>query len=186
MKRLILTLILICFLTGCGGTNVQIADGLMLRQRLLEGGGCSFIAEITADYGKEIYQFSAECRGDEQGNLQFTVLEPESISGITGSVTETGGKITFDNEVLAFSPIADGQITPVTAPWIFLKTLRSGYIASCTDGEELTQLQIDDSYNEKALQLDIWLDQGKLPVRSEILWEGRRILSLKIKDFTIL
>ena len=186
MKRLICSMFLICFLVGCANDNSQIADALMLRQQLLSGNGCSFQAEITADYGKEIYQFTADCRADKQGNLTFVVLEPDSITGITGKITETGGNITFDNEVLAFAPIADGQISPVTAPWVFLKTLRSGYIASSVQGDDFTHLQIDDSYIEKALHLDIWLDSGKLPVQAEILWEGRRILSLKIKDFTIL
>ncbi len=186
MKRLICTMFLFCFLVGCGNDSDQIADALTLRQKLLDGNGCSFTTEITADYGKEIYQFTMECRGDKQGNLMFAVLAPESIAGITGKISETGGIITFDSEVLAFAPIADGQITPVTAPWVFLKTLRSGYIASSVPADELTHLQIDDSYNEKALHLDIWLDQNNLPVQAEILWEGRRILSLKVKDFTIL
>lgn len=186
MRRLICTIFVICFLTGCGSSNEQIGNALILRQRLLGSNGCTFCAEITADYGKEIYQFSVQCSGDKEGNLEFTVLTPDSISGIAGKITETDRNITFDNEVLAFAPLADGQVTPVTAPWVFLKTLRSGYIASCMEGEELTHLQIDDSYLEKALHLDIWLDQGNLPIRAEILWEGRRILSLKIKDFTIL
>lgn len=186
MKRLVCVMLLFCFLVGCGNSQKQIGEALTLRRKLLDGDGCSFSAEITADYGREIYQFTVECLSDKQGNLQFIVTKPESISGIEGKITETSGTITFAGEVLAFAPIADGQITPVTAPWVFLKTLRSGYIASCTEADEQTHLQINDSYNEKALHLDIWLDHSNLPVHAEILWEGRRILSLKIKDFTFL
>jgi len=186
MNRLLCILISLVFLCGCRGTEEQIGNALELRQRLLGAEGCTFTAEITADYGDDLYQFTMECTGDNTGNLQFTVCQPQSISGITGRITELGGTLTFDNSALAFAPIADGQLTPVTAPWIFLKTLRSGYIASCTAEEELIYLQIDDSYSEKALHLDIWLDKNYIPVRGEILWEGRRILSLNIKDFTIL
>ena len=186
MKRLVCVMLLFCFLVGCGNSQKQIDEALTLRRKLLDGDGYSFSAEITADYGREIYQFTVECLSDKQGNLKFTVTKPESISGIEGEITETSGTITFAGEVLAFAPIADGQITPVTAPWVFLKTLRSGYIASCAEADEQTHLQINDSYNEKALHLDIWLDHSNLPVHAEILWEGRRILSLKIKDFTIL
>ncbi|MBE6982712.1 MAG: hypothetical protein E7435_00275 [Ruminococcaceae bacterium] len=186
MKRLIYLIFIICLLCGCQEGDIQMDMALNFRQKLLAGNGCSFVAEITADYGDMIYQFSMCCQGDRQGNLVFSVTEPESISGITGTITETGGHLTFDGTALSFATIADGQVTPVTAPWLFLKTLRSGYIVSYASVEDSTYLQIDDSYHDKALHLDIWLDGENVPVRGEILWEGRRILSIVVKDFLIL
>lgn len=185
MKRLLCLLFPICFLLGCGNNTDGIDSAFDLRQSLLRATGCAFVAEITADYGDDLYQFTVQCQGDNQGNLTFSVLAPDSISGIKGRITEAGGHLIFDGAALAFPPITDEQITPVCAPWILLKTLRSGYIASCAEGDTLTYLQIDDSYREKALHLDIWLDQSNLPVQAEILWDGRRILSLKVKEFAI-
>ena len=186
MKRFLSVIILVLLLCGCGNNDSEMGFILSFRQRLLGGNGCTFTAEITADYGDEMYQFTVQCQGDKQGNLTFTVTKPDSISGITGSITDLGGSFTFDGTALAFPPIADGYITPVTAPWIFLKTLRSGYIASCAKTDKMLYLQIDDSYSEKALHLDIWFDESGVPVRAEILWEGRRILSLIVRDFMIL
>lgn len=186
MKNILCFVLITCLLCGCQMGNEQMNDALMLRQRILAGSGCSFHAEVTADYGDVIYQFSMKCQADKQGNLAFTVTAPESISGITGTVTETGGHLTFDGTALAFATIADGQVTPVTAPWIFLRTLRSGYIVSTGKSEKATYLQIDDSYQDNALHLDIWLDNAGVPNRAEILWEGRRILSLIVSDFNIL
>ena len=82
--------------------------------------------------------------------------------------------------------LADGQLTPVAAPWVLTKTLRSGYLTSCGADGEYLRLAIDDSYEEDALHLDIWLGSEDLPVRGEVLWQGRRILSLQIKNFTFL
>ena len=186
MKRLLGLILCVMLLTGCGKKGGDLDLALQFRQRLLSGVGCQFISEITADYGDIIYQFSMECQGDRQGNLSFSVTAPESISGITGAITDTGGHLTFEGTALAFAPIADGQVTPVTAPWLFLKTLRSGYIASCAKVDGGTYLQIDDSYKDRALHLDIWLNESGMPVRGEILWEGRRVLSINVKDFTIL
>ena len=45
------------------------------------------------------------------------------------------------------------------------------------------KLIIHDSYEEDSLQLDIWLDTEGLPVSAEILWQGRRILSLCVNNF---
>lgn len=186
MKRLICVMLIAILLSGCRTDNEQVGIALRFRQKLLSGNGCTFLAEITADYGDALYQFSMECQGDKQGNLVFSVASPESISGIKGTITESGGHLTFDGTALAFPTIADGQVTPVTAPWLLLKTLRSGYIVSCASEGDTTYLQIDDSYNNKALHLDIWLDKEDKPIRAEVLWEGRRILSIIVKDFIIL
>jgi hypothetical protein len=186
MKKFFGLIIMMMLLCACGDTDDQIGEALALRQRILAGNGCKFSAEITADYGTELYQFTLSCEGGKQGNLRFSVVSPESISGVTGSISELGGVLTFDGTALGFPPIADGQLTPVIAPWVFLKTLRSGYIAACAKENERTYLQIDDSYSEKALHLDIWLNEDHMPVQAEILWEGRRILSITVREFTIL
>jgi hypothetical protein len=49
--------------------------------------------------------------------------------------------------------------------------------------DDLLRLTIDDSYREDALTVDIWLDAQDTPVRAEILYDGRRILTLTIKNF---
>jgi len=87
---------------------------------------------------------------------------------------------------LIFELLADGQITPVSAPWILIKTLRSGYLNACTYTDNGLMLIIDDSYEEDALQLDIWLNDENIPTEAEILWDGRRILSLQISNFVYL
>lgn len=185
MKRLFCILLLFVVLCGCTKSeDVDVALGL--RQKLLSGKGCTFRAKITADYGAKLYKFQMDCTGDSAGNIKFTVIEPEAISGITGTVSDKGGYLTFDGTALSFETIADGQITPVTSPWLFLKALRSGYIGSVGVQDTRTYVQIDDSYREDALHLDIWLDKESNPMRAEILWRGRRILTLEIEDFVIL
>ena len=131
MKRLLYLIIVTVLLCGCHIDEGRIDSAIALRQSLLDGAGCAFVADITADYGNDLYQFSLACKSDKQGNLQFSVVSPESISGIAGNISDIGGTLTFDGTILGFPPIADGQLTPVIAPWIFLKTLRSGYIVSC-------------------------------------------------------
>ena len=67
-----------------------------------------------------------------------------------------------------------------------MKTLRSGYLRAAGMEEDMLRLTIDDSYEDNALQLDIWLDEGHLPKRAEVLCEGRMILSLDVRNFEIL
>ena len=186
MKRAGVLVLILCLLTGCGGKNTEMERGLALRTKILQAQSCSFDADIVADYGDKLHSFSVSCEADHQGNLSFTVVKPDTISGITGTVTDSGGKLTFDNVALQFDTMADDQLSPVSAPWILLKTLRSGCMTSAGMEDGALRLSIDDRYEEDALRLDIWLDEKDLPKRAEILYDGKRILSLDVKNFQIL
>lgn len=186
MKRILILFVLVFLLVGCGTDQSSVAPGLQLREKILKGDGCSFFSTITADYGEELYTFGMRCQSDSSGNLTFCVTEPDSIADIQGTVSAEGGALTFDKEVLAFETIADGQITPVSAPWLVVQTLRSGYIRSCEQKKTGTHLIYDDSYKENAMQVDMYLSSDGLPVQADILWGGKRILSLTFEQFQIL
>ncbi len=158
---------------------------MALRAKLL-GAGVRFEAAVTADYGDEIYSFTMECQADAKGNVSFTVKEPDTIAGITGTADAAGGKLKFEGQVLAFPLMADDQFSPVAAPWVLMKTLRSGYLTSAGMDGEFLRVAIDDSYADDALHLDIWLDGEDIPVRAEVIWQGRRLLSIVVKGFAFL
>ena len=185
MKRIALLLVAV-LLSGCGVHHDELDQAMELRAQMLAAQGCSFEAVITADYSDKTYTFSVDYISDSKGNVTFEVREPETITGITGSIAAEGGKLTFDDKALAFELLADGQVTPVSAGYLLVKTLRSGYVRSCgTDGDQI-ELMIDDSYQADALHLDIRLTRENVPVSAEILYKDRRFLSLEVKNFRLL
>ena len=147
MKRIIAAVCLLVLLAGCSGKHEEMDRAMALRSKLLAQ-GAAFDAEITADYGKELYTFSVACQLDVQGKLSFSVTAPESIQGIGGEISTAGGALTFDEEALSFPLLADGQVTPVSAPWVLMRTLRSGYLTSCGLEGDTLRIAIDDSYEE--------------------------------------
>lgn len=185
MKWLAGILCLALVLTGCGSETGELDTGMELRSKVLAAETVSFDAQITADYGDKVHTFSMSCQGDSLGNLNFTVTEPESISGITGRIDQKGGALTFDDKALHFDLMADEALSPVSAPWILVKTLRSGYLTSACREEGKILLTIDDSYEDDALTLDIRLDGNNLPEWAEILHRGRKILSMKVANFVL-
>ena len=183
MKILILALMLL--LTGCGPGEDGMERAMDLRSRVLEAEECSFRAKITADYGSTLQQFTLDCKGDSQGDLRFTVAEPETIAGITGKISGDGGKLVFDDTVLAFGLLTDRQLSPAAAPWIFFRTLREGQLLTASEEGPLLHIRADDSYEEDALRGDFWLDESGQPVRAEFLYRNRRVLCLEISGFTL-
>jgi hypothetical protein len=180
--KFIALLLSLLFLSGCGGENAELKRAMDLRAGLLTE-SVSFDAEITADYGEEVHIFSVYCEGDSRGNLGFRVTAPETIADITGRIEAGEGKLTYRDTVLGFPLIAEDQLSPVSAPWIFYTTLRGGYLTAAGMEDNLLRLTIDDSYEEDALTVDIWIDENDNPIRAEILYDGRRILTLTIKNF---
>jgi hypothetical protein len=186
MKRLLAICLLFFTFCGCNTANSEMDDALALRQQLLKSQGCRFVADISADYQDSLYSFSLECEADKNGFLKFTVLQPESISGITGTVSTQGGKLTFDDKVLAFPLLADGLLSPVSAPWIFLQAMRGGYIKSCGKDADGLLITINDTFSGEPLYVDIFSNENGDVNHSDIFWHGRRILSMDIKDIVYL
>ena len=177
-------LLLLLFLPACGHQDNCLQQGLQLRQQLLEN-AYSFVADITANYGDKTYTFAVGCTAEPNGDIHFIVISPESIAGISGKLANGDGFLTFDETVLAFPMLADGEVSPVSAPWLLVKTLRSGYLTSAgKDGSE-TVLTIHDSYENESLHLDIWLNDEGYPRYADVLWQGRNVLSITVKDFSI-
>ncbi len=184
MRKLMIVLAFLLILPGCKAQETAIEPMLQLRSRLLQS-SCSFDLVITADFGDKTYSFTLGCTGDEKGNVTFQVKEPQTIAGITGNITAGKGELTFDESALAFELLADGQLSPVSAPWVLLSTLRGGYIQSGGKAGEYYQVSLQDSYRENALQVEVWLDGENTPVQAEVLWDGRRILTMEVKSFVI-
>ena len=184
MKKLAALMLMLAILTGCTKTKDMLDKAMTLRADLLACESCTFDAAITADYGDEIHTFGMQCMGDNDGNLEFAVTAPEPIAGITGIISAGEGKLTFDDQGVAFPLLAEGQVIPISGPWILMKTLMGGYVTACNEEEGLIHLMVNDSYADDALELEIWLD-GKTPVQAEVGYDGRRILTMDIENFQI-
>ncbi len=183
MKRWAVCFLLL-FLTGCSGDK-EIDEGMKLRSRLLQAEKCSFSLCIDAESGEQLYAFSMDCIADSSGSISFTVTQPETIFGISGTLSSAGGAVTFNDTALDFQLHSEDQLSPVSAPWILMNTLRSGYIASACTEDGSVRLSVDDSFREDALRLDIWLDAAQLPEHADVLQNGRRVLSLDVSNFVI-
>ena len=186
MKRICLLVVLFLFLVGCKSSPDKMEKITSFRSELLHGTGCTFTAQITADYGQKVYTFKMYCQSDNSGKISFEVISPESIEGITGSLSAEGGNLTFDDHALLFSMLADGRLSPVSSPWIMMRALRSGYISGCCEEAGGLVVHIDDSYQENSLQLIIRTDLSNRPKSAEIYYRGNRILTLLVEEFSIL
>ena len=181
MKRMLPLLLL--FLLGCSAQDPAMKAALELRGQCLGAGQVSFRVRISADYIEHIESFTLECTQTDDGTMTFHVLGPEEIEGIRGTVSGAEGTVEFDDTVLAFPLMAQGRLSPLSGPWVLMQAIRSGNILAAGQEGELIRLTIDDSYEENALTVDLWLEDGAV-CQAEIAWEGRRCLTMTVEEFS--
>ena len=185
MKRLLSILLISVTLSGCSISENDINQVIGLRTKLQNGDQCSFDTCITVDYGESLSSFELSCKIDDQQNWEITVIRPQTIAGITCRIAGEKGQLTFDDKAVAFEMIADGQITPISAPWLVMKALAGGYINSTVVKNDGLVVRIDDSYSDFLFSVDLWLNENNIPYFAEIVWQGKRIVSMDINNFTI-
>lgn len=184
-KRL-LPLALAVMLTGCaadgGGPTQQALD---FRTALMDSRGCTFTADLTADVGGRVYQFTLDCAATVGGPATLTVTAPASIAGITARVDQTGAALTFDGTALALGTLADGETAPLLAAWLLPNAWTSDYIDAAGADGDLERIAYLHGYGDEALTIDAWLDEQNIPVRCEISYDGVRCLTAEISGFTM-
>lgn len=183
MKKILTLLPVLLLLTGCG-TDTAMEEALALRSQCLGANEIRFTAEVTADYIDTVEEFSLSCAVDTAGVLAFEVVSPEEISGITGTVSGDAAALTFDGTVLAFPMMAGDRLSPVSAPWVMMQALRSGYIVSVGQEDGVLHITVDESYEDDAMTVDVWVQNGAI-LAAEISWDGVRQVCLEISDLVI-
>ena len=171
----------------CGCKAAKETDGaqqaLDFRSRLLNG-GCSFQAELTADYGTFVQEFSLACEYSAQEGTRMCIQAPESLAGICAEVSKDGAKLVFDGTEAAFGDLAGRKVSAMAAPQILASAWAESYISLTGKEDGALRVTYLSGYDEDELTIDTWFSDGA-PVRAEIACGGRTVLQAKITDFII-
>lgn len=170
---------------GCGQNREPAQEALDLRTSLISAGGCSFVADIRADFPDRAYDFSVSCEYTAGENARIEVLQPEEIAGIKATVSGSGAAVEFDGMALDFGTMANGRVSAMEAAWLLCSCWHNGYISSAGKDGELCRTTYLDGYDDDELVVDTWLDSEGIPVHSEIVYDGVRCLTLDISQFQL-
>lgn len=182
-RKICVVLVLLLCLSGCGKKE-PTQEALDFRMRLMQAGMCSFTADVTADLGGKVYTFTMQAAYTlEQTTL--TVLKPEEIAGISATVTKDGAKVQFDGVELDFGQMANGNVSPVSAPWLLVKCWVGEYISAAGADGDLERVTYLSGYHDEELTVDTWFDREGTPVHAEVVYDGVRCLNIEITDFQL-
>lgn len=189
MRRMWMFAIALCLvLTGCGRDKPhrQMQDALEFRTEIMAAQTCTFLADVSADYGDRVYTFSLECTYTPGGDGFLTVAAPESIAGISAHVSDDGAKVEFDGAILEFGQTANDRGAPLALPWILGSAWTEGYIESAGRDGDAVLVTCLLGYGEEQLTVETWLASEGIPLHCDVICDGRRFLAVTIRDFSLI
>lgn len=127
-------LMMILLLTACGMRTQDDPDELAARIRTeyLSASGGSAAAEISADYGEQVFDFTVNADWEREGDLVLTVTAPEPVAGITARIRDGETCLEYDGMGLSLGALDGEGLTPVSALPALLERICTGYIARCS------------------------------------------------------
>lgn len=178
-------------LSGCTGGSEDLDLVQSLREEYSALTECAGTAEITADYGQRVYDYTVEfsLQGEE---LTLTITAPEEVAGITAHVSGEETALSFDGVMLETGPLTEDGLSPVSALPFLLRCVSQGFSDSCgweEDGEAAV-FRVDyrdpEAEPDTGTQASVWFDQeeGAL-LRGELYSDGHRVILCRLTEFSM-
>ncbi len=181
------TLLLLLTLCACGGVRNNAEElALDIRTSLLEADTLDLTADVTADYGERVYDFTVRFTGDaDKGAME--ILAPEEIAGLKARIDLSGATLEYDGAELDTGALTADGLSPAEAIPVLISQWQSGFISGCSfekldEAETLTvTTDVSETVTSKT-----WFDvKTRLPLRSELSDNGRMAVTVRFDSATI-
>lgn len=194
MRKLLLCtqmIALLLLLSSCGGKGSS-EDALALRYRTdyLDMKSCEGTAELHADYGERVYDYTVSFQCQKDGEMQVRITAPESLAGTTARIAQGETRLEFDGLTLETGPLSPEGLSPIDAIPASLRYLCEGYIAECgdetRDGHACLRIQFRDPTKAagEGTEAILWLDKenGNI-LYAEMMQDGFTVLRCEFTAF---
>lgn len=183
MKRLCLPVLLaFCLLlTGCGSKAAK-KQFEKFSEELAGSAALSFTAQMRAEYEDKTVQFTLQYEKDETG-CAVTVLAPELIAGVKARVAGGDTALEYDGMIIDTGTLDSYGLTPMSALPVLVQAMTAGHLDSYWQENGMTVMQLIPNDH---LTATVWFEGGSLvPVRAELISEGRVTVSCDIESWTL-
>lgn len=178
---------LLLALTGCAGSeDGAVQEALNFRTSLLAADHCSFTADVTADYGERVGNFTLECTYSPAANgAELTVTAPDSIAGISAAVDGEEASVTFEDVSLELGTLAGGQVAPLQLPQLLGDAWTYSYVESQSEEGDGILVTYRSGYDDEELLVFTRFDSTMTPVQAEVYSDGVCVLTAALSDYAV-
>lgn len=195
MRRIIAAALMITLclaLAACAGMDSDAEKAALgFRTSLLAAGGCDMTARVVADYGDRVYEYTLECKYRRNAQGAVTVVEPEIIAGVTTTLEGKNTTLSYSDLNLDTGKLEGSELTPVGCLPSIALAWEEGYISTTgyesLDGVDCLLVTILTGYDSSHTEYRTWFEKDSMnPVRSEVIFGGRRIISCDYLNYNLI
>jgi len=191
---LMMTLILLTGCSGGGQGTERSAEELALniRTEYLAMTACRASADITADYGQRVYEYSVDVLWQKGGETRLTITAPENIAGITARIQDGNSYLEYDGVSIETGVLSGTGLSPIEVVPAALNYILSGYIGECdfetVDERELLWFCCRDPEAQPGVGTEacFWFDpESHALAQAEILSDGYCVVRCVFREFAM-
>lgn len=202
MRRQLASLLIpLLLLAGCqgeagavpgGGELTAEEEARQVRGELLAADSCSGTVEVTADYGRRVYEFTLDFTWRREGETLLTLTTPEELAGLTARIAQGETRLEFDGIGLDTGELTGAGLTPMELVPALMEWTQTGYMSQCVY-EELeqtpalrVQFRDPDVQPGAGTECTAWFSRtSHALLRAELYWNGELALSGSFSNFTL-
>jgi len=193
-KMISCVLMMTLLLTGCGRDPEDSPENLAAQIRGEYLNLRQWSAEVTlcADYGEQVFDFTANVTWEREGETVIVITGPELIAGITARIREGETFLEYDGAGLSLGMLDLSGLTPVSAVPALMECITTGYMARCSwqgEGETrmLSVLCSDPAVPlGKGVEYTLLFDpESHALIQAEVSVDGTLRLRAEFSDFTM-
>ena len=186
MKRYAAMLIcLAALLSGCAAEQTDTrAEDLQRKYAAMDGYAAT--VELTTAERDESTRYRLDVKS-EGGETRVTVLEPETIAGVSATVSGDALSLVYDGMALSAGGAAT-ELNAVNGTDAVVRAAAEGFIAEHNherygDADAL-RLCLETELNGETLHVAVWFDEQDAPLYAEIERDGWVMQYLEFTNFT--
>lgn len=194
-RRLCALMILLALsLTACGGDKERGAEEGMLaiRSKYLEMTDCSGHMDMTADYGRRVYDYGVDFSWAKDGETVLTLTAPENVAGAAAHISKGETALEYDGTVLETGPLNSEGLSPIDALPALLAYVREGFLAECVleewDGTSLLHVTCrePEATPGEGTEAQLWfVPETAALYRAEISEDGATVIQCSFPSFSM-
>ena len=202
MRKLLASLLIpLLLLAGCQGKTGALPGGeeqtaeeeaRQVRTEFLAASSCTGTAEVTADYGQRVYEFTLDFSWVKDGETVLTLTAPEEVAGLTARIAQGQTRLEFDGVSLDTGELTGEGLTPMELVPALMEWTRTGFMAQCAyeDRNEVPALRVQfrdpDMQAGTGTECTAWFARtDHALLRAELFWNGELVLSGDFINFTL-
>jgi hypothetical protein len=173
-------------LTSCGRGSSSEATIRELRSPFGADSVLTARAELTADYGERVYEYTVSIEGTQKEG-KLTVEKPENIAGTVLGWSYGSTTLTSEDVTLETGPLTESGLSPADAVPLLLSACAEGtlieYQTPGEDGLLYAQMEVPEQNTQT---VSCWFEEqsGALK-RCTLAEQGVTVLTLEFSHFKL-